>query len=424
MHWNAPRGPAAFLMALVLLTGGTGNSLAEEREPGTWTLEAALSRTLDGHPELAAAQAEADAWEARARQAARHENPEVELEVEEVGISRSWLFEDAEVTLSVRQAIPLSDRLQAGSHVALAGKEVVEAARHAGRAHIAAATIKEFGGAVAARERVALAREALAVTEAIRDAVVARIDAGDLPPAERVRGDVEVLRARMALEASEADFAVARARLAACWGGRPQEVLDVVGSLAPPESLPDTTPAGGPPLLRPHELAVAQAQASVRLEESRAVPDLELGLGFRESRGFDENGLVLSVAMPIPVWDRNRGAVDEAQAQVRKARHEADSRRRDWQAEVALRRVRLEADLARYRTLVDQVLPALQEAHRAIEEGFAAGRFGTLDLLESRHRLVEGRRDALDSLESCWRNHVELELLTGQGPEPAAEDAP
>jgi outer membrane protein, heavy metal efflux system len=393
-------------IALLLWAPASGN--AQEN----LTMDGAVERALDDHPQLAVWEAEMAQHEAAARQAMAYPNPEVELELEEWGIQRSWLADEAEGTLSVRQAIPLSGRRSAAASLARSGSGQSAAGKAFARAKLERQVRHRFTRAALAVEGVKLAQAGHQLSLAVMEAISRRIEAGDLAPAERTRVEVEVLQAELAVEDAESVAHTEAVALVATWGGDGAEELALATLPAP------VAPAGkegGEKLWTAASHArVATAQAAETLARAEVLPDLEVGLGWRESAGFESNSLVLSVGLPVPLWNKNEGQIDVARAEVRKARFEAAANKREWQAHIVEARARVRAAQTRHETLRARLLPALEAAHQTVQDGFSEGRFNALDLIASRQRLLEGKHDALETLKSYWEARIDLDWLQGR----------
>jgi cobalt-zinc-cadmium efflux system outer membrane protein len=117
-----------------------------------------------------------------------------------------------------------------------------------------------------------------------------------------------------------------------------------------------------------------------------------VSVGGRRLAASDETALVVGVAMPLGLFDRNQGNIAAANAE----RTGADARRNAAMA-AALRRTRdasaaLQTAEARLEFLEKRAEPEALEAVRIAREGFAAGRFTLLDVLDA--------EAALNSLQS------------------------
>ncbi len=392
---------------LLVLCPGSGQC-----QTAPLTMSEAVARVLDNHPELAAWEAQLAVHEATADQATLMPNPELELEMEEWGLSRSWLGREAEGTVRLSQSIPLGSRRALGAAYARSAKAATRAGRALARNDLIREARGRFVRAAMAQASVAIAEAGYALTVASGEAVARRIEAGALPPAEAARAEVELVQARVDLADARASADEARVRLVGTWGGRRDAPLSLA-PLGPPDG-PVNAAVDGRLWTAPDDARIAMARAEAKWAEAEAIPDLNLGVGWRESSGFEAHSLVLFVGLPLPLWNTQRGVVDAAHAQARKAQFERSAKARSHQSEVATVQVQLATALARLQLLTEELMPALEAAHQTVLDGFAQGRYGTLDLLASQERLLAAKREALLTKEACWMYRIDLDWLSGE----------
>jgi len=78
--------------------------------------------------------------------------------------------------------------------------------------------------------------------------------------------------------------------------------------------------ADNPDLARWQNRGRTKRRAALRLEKARGVPDLTIGGGVRRFEQTDDEALVFSLTLPLPLFDRNQGGILGATAQLAKAR--------------------------------------------------------------------------------------------------------
>ena len=389
------------------------------------TLAEAIELTMTDSPVLSASGWQTQSLEGRIRQASLWPNPEVAVEMEEFGIQRDWGFREADFTLEVQQQFPIGGRVARKVELERAGLGVARSGHQVTVLEVVAGVHEAFIRAVAARERLRLAQESLEVGQGVLAVITARVEGGNLPPADVFRAEADLQAIELEIADAVTAEETARLSLASFWGGDPGEVRVVVGALTVdgvPSSLVGETAPIGSPHLDVVEKQVTQAKQRIGLEAASGVPDLSVGVGYRGIRGFDESALVLSVSVPLPVIDRNQGAEDEAKALARKKAYEAQARRAVWRRALATAEAQVLSSLRRHRTITGILQPSARQSHDAVKEGFVEGKFNTLDLLESRRRLVEVRRLEIDAAEqfNLAKNRVaylvgDLGLLKEEG---------
>lgn len=386
----------------------------EQAAAGVVNLSRAMALALDSNPALAESREMILARRNRISQAGKWENPELGLEVEEFGLSRSWVLGEGDVTLGVTQAIPLGSRLSSEVELEAAGVRVLEARRGLQVLELAAGVSRAFVRCQAARDRLALSLEARDLAQAQVLVVRSRVEAGDIPPADVFRSQADLSRADLNLARARTEVHQANSGLAALWRGRAGQVTGVEGALGVPEEQ-DLLPGGSfsGPLEQLLEAMQARARARTSLEKARRVPDLNAGLGLRGIQGFEETALVVSLSVPIPFFNNNEGLIEEAAGIERSLKYAELSRRNQWAAEVEEAWIRMSSARERFQKLEQELLPLARRSHDAVDAGFREGRLVTLDLMESSRRLIEVKEEVVNAAESYNLARIDLALLLG-----------
>jgi cobalt-zinc-cadmium efflux system outer membrane protein len=219
---------------------------------------------------------------------------------------------DKETTLSA--TLPLESFYQRGPRVAQANAEV-----RAATADVAATKQRVYLDAALAFYRTALAQSDVATVRELSDwldSLVAynkmRVEEGVAAEVDLIRSEVERDRMRAEAGLREAELARARAHLApfVASGTLPANM----GVLADdrPMPLPDraTLSVAARPDIRMQTEMSAAAASAVSLEQWSLVR--QLGFTFGAMRVAGTNSMVAGVAMPIPIFDQNRGEVQRA----------------------------------------------------------------------------------------------------------------
>lgn len=394
---------------------------------GTWTLSDVLEATWHRSPLRPVAGWRVAAARGQARQESLWPNPVVQVDYENFGWNRP-LWSGSESTILWTQALPVSGRMGA---VRKRGVARESAARDGQRVELSQMLYDAevaFVEALAASQRVERAREGLTIAREALLAVEAVVDAGKLAPAELFLVQMEVELEQARVQALEATATSLLSRLASHWGGRPEEVSEVVGSLELPPDPPQWPEidgaARGIPTLDLADSSCVEARSAVALEKKRATPDLEVGLGVRSNDGLAEQALVLSISMPLPLLDRNSGAIDEAYALERMTCTQGQWTRRRWEAEVLALRQEATGLWNQHASLKSSVLPAVEKAYLAVRTGIAGGKMRSSDLLAARRRMVELQQELIDVAEQFLLVSVRLDEMTGGLLAPFEEEQP
>ena len=382
-------GGAAIALAAILAMLAPGSAFAEPV-----TLAEALSRAAASSPALAAAEADVAAAVGRAQQAGFRPNPELGLEVENfAGTGGFSGVDDAESTLSVEQRFELGGKRPARERAAQAEVDAARLRLAVARADLEQEVRDAYAEAWADSRRVELARDQFLRADNLQTIATELVDAGREPPLRALRARTAALEAVGRVRAAEAEYAEAQRALAALWGG---------GEDLPEPTALDALPAPAAVIdpasaldVRLAEAEVATSVAVVERERTLSRPDVTVSVGARQFRGTDDTALVFGASMPIGLFDRNQGNIAAANAErtgaeARRNAALAGAIRRTRDAQAALRTA--EAQLAFLET---QAEPEAIEAVRIAREGFSAGRFTLLDVLDAEEALNTVQADMI-----------------------------
>lgn len=378
-----------------------------------------LSR-LHQAPATLEADALSQAAEARVRQARARPNPTIGLDAENAfGTGPFSGFDNAETTLSVSQDLELfgrrtaridAARAEAGTAVLQRDLAVVDAA---GRLALV------YAEAEAAERRAALAEEALTLTVADARAALALVEEGREPLLRGIQGESEAAAARANRDEAVAERDAAFARLTAV-AMLPVPVTTIDASLldqAPAAALVSSDVSLA---VRVAEAQRIAAEQRIAVERVRARPDINASVGIRRYEAEDATALTFGVSMPLPLFDRNRGNIDAAQAEFRAAEARVTGARQEAQADRAAALARLGASLSRVGA-ADGGVASAEEAYRLSRIGFEAGRISQLEMRVARAALVSARTTAVDARLARVRAEIDLARQDGRAPFQGAQ---
>ena len=266
-------------------------------------------------------------------------------------------------------------------------------------------------------------RQVVAITES-------RVQQGDIPEADLIRTQVEALRFEDEVASADLALVAAKTRLALLAGLEgPVDEIVIIGSL---EQDPDGATPGEADLgldhlielakVRRPDLAAAQASrrradSEVKLNRALRYPNLTVGLQSEQMEGVqgtdDLSTFGVGLGFPLPIWDRNRGGIALAQADLRHAEALAQQRERAIRAELesALDQFRLSAE--RVEAVRTRLLPRSEESRTIAEALYEEGATSLLQLLDAQRVFNEARLRANRILFEHRVNRFLLERAVG-----------
>ncbi len=353
-------------------------------------------------------------------------------------------FRDAEITVSLSQTIEIGGKRAKRVRLARQKRELATWDYEAVRADVMAETLAAFVGVVASQERLALARELLTLSERTQHAISIRVDAGKVSPLESNKAAIAVANDRIAVTDAEHRLVAARSRLVSMWGGREAMFTKAAGALGDVYPIPEFETlvdaiGENPDIARWADEIVAR-EAQFELERAGRFPNPTIWLGissaglperetnsFTRNRGagFDlartqsdfessrEERLEFGVRWPLPIFNRNQGASEEAQHLVSRAAAQRRVAESNVFAGLSNVHETLAAAKQRAESLQQDVLPLAEETHAKSLRGYEAGKFDLLDVLDAQRAWFRARNNYLDALAAFHQHAVSVERLSG-----------
>lgn len=390
---------------------------AQAQTPPALTLERALELARQSSPELAAAAREEQAAEAAIEQAGVLPNPELELAGGNLGNRRLRAEGDRTTSLQIAQLIELGGKRDARVRLARTALEVATWESRAKRAEIIARVKQAFHDQLAWQQRVALAEDSARLADQVAATVARRVQAGKVSPVEETKAQLARSGALVEREQARRELAAMRARLGALIGVAAGELGDAQGELERLEPLPafEALAARAPanPDFGRWASEVERRRAGVEAEQAKAVPDVTLRGGVTRFSVFNDDAFMVGISIPLPVFDRNRGAIVESHRRLDKALDEQRGAQARWRAELTEAYQRTQAVAVELQLLRESILPGARSAFDAATRGYELGKFGILDVLDAQRALVQARTQQLRALADYWRGASEIERLTG-----------
>lgn len=402
---------------LVLALAGTCGAVPSGRAAEPLRLEQAVARAMANNPSLAAESAQLRATQARADREGLPTPYVVSGALENVGGTGALSgIKSAETTLRIGRVIELGGKRAARQALGNAEVGQQQMLAETARIDIASRTSARFIEVVADQERLRYAGDRVEQAEQTRREIATWVAAARNPEFQLRAAEIAVIEAELLREHAEHELASARMTLAASWGALTPDFEIVVGDL---QTLPNVQSfenfAARLPMSPEQRALLLEAEtiaARRRVATTSSKPDIDLSLGVRRLEALDDQGLVMSVSIPLGSKSRASYSISEADAQL-----DALTARRD-----ALRFERHQALFEKYqelnhaRTEVDflrnRMLPKAEQAMTFTRQGFKASRFSFTSLAQAQKTLFDLRERDVEAAARFHTLLVEVERLT------------
>jgi cobalt-zinc-cadmium efflux system outer membrane protein len=392
---RASPGPAAALAILICAAASSaaGAEPPDAAPPAEVTADEAVTLYRAHSLQLAARRATVDVTAADLVDAQIYPNPTLSLSTTNI-VQGQDTFGHSQETLGLD--LPILIGRQRG-HRADAAEARIAARRAELDVDQATAELeirRRFVALLAAQERAAALTSALEDTRAVRAIVAGRQSAGAKSPYELERTDLALAAAASkrdtaVTEAAAASGALAQAVGIAGWQPRAAGPF-VAGELAAPALAPSH------PELAAGVAAQAAARSEQALAHAEAVPTPSLQLqtfGTTDPQGI---ALTVGVSIPLPVFDRNQGAVARARAQQRAAELAHAATASQLAADLSRAREIERSRRAAVAQFEADAIARLPRVRAMAEASYRAGQGTIVELLDALDAITEARLHATE----------------------------
>lgn len=388
---------------------------------GSLTLARALALTLEHSPELITSSWDVRASEARVIQSRLIPNPELNFMSENVAGTGDYADgQNAEHTLQLSQLVQLGGKRSARINQAQWNRVLADYDYQVKRVSVLRDTTMAFVDVLVAQRRVELSEQTLSLWQNAIPLTEKRVKQGAAPQVEVTRASVAVDVARISLDQNRHDLLAAKAALSSQWGEKSKVSFErVIGDLDRTESMPSFATLAGRlanhPQLARWTAEREHRQAMLKLEKSRRVPDVTVGIGPRQVGGGDGYTIgVISFSLPLPIFNRNQGNIAEAQAILQRADPEERGVQARAFSELSAAYQTMTRASDTLQILRDSILPSAAKSVELLSEGYTAGRFSQLEILDARRTLADVRDRYLLALADYHKAVANVEALTAQ----------
>jgi len=397
----------AFVVACVLVRAATAAHAQPTGGPTEVTADQAVALYREHSPRLAANRAAIDVTAADLLDARIYPNPTLSLSTTNITQGQDT-FGHHQETLGVDVPILIGGQRGHRERAAEARIAAKRADIDVDQAKAELEIRRRFLALLAAQEKVTALAAAFDDAKAVRVIVAGRQQAGAKSPYELERTDLAL--AALASKRDEAVIAAAVASGALAQAvGLPDWQPRAVGAFQLPEL---AAPAAALGTDHPELVAGVAAQAVARSEQAVAhaeavpTPSLQLqGFGTTDPEGI---ALTVGISIPLPLFDRNQGAIARARAQEHAAELEHHATTSELTADLT-RAIAIER--ARHAAATQFEADAIERLPRVrtmAEASYRAGQGGIVELLDALDAITEARLREIDLVAAVLDAELEV----------------
>ncbi len=383
---------------------------------GELTIEKAVSLAVKNNPELQTLRYEMDALEAAKLQSGLMPNPEFEVEAENILGSKDFNgFDNSEITAVLSQDILLAGKISKRVKVAETNISLAEWDYETKRIEIITDIRKAFQQALAVQLLIEKNEELIKVSKEFVVNLQKRVDAGKISPAEVSRAKIILNSLRIDLNRLKSEYENYKSELLSLIYQPDLTIDELIGELEYPVDVPSydslLNQLTNNPKLKRYESEYDKQTAIVNLEESKAVPDLTISAGFKRLNDAKANTFLVGASIPLLIFDRNQGAIQEAKIRVDQKQREYFSVKNRLTLQLNVLYKRLNTLIETAAQLNSESIPEAEDAFQIIKEGNLVGRFAIIDVLDAERTLFELQNQYLNIIGQIHSTQIEIEGL-------------
>ncbi len=403
----------SFILLSTSLQAANNADLQEsvQQDSKELTLSDSLDLALKANPDIAVALREREALSGTKVQAATRPNPYVSTSIQDTRSATRQIY------LQLNQEFELGNKRKARIDAADAFYSKADAELDSKQAEIHANVVLAYFEVLVAQERVKLAQSSVEVAESALDVASKRVKAGKSSPVEQTKSAIAESSVKIELIQATTQLNNSRKRLSALWGESAPRferangevtIIPEVSHLEELQALIDDSPA-----VKIAKLEIIARDALTKIERSRAVPNITISAGVVNNQEVGLNQALFGLSIPIPVFDRNQGNVQEAVSRKFKAEDELVAIKNKIQTNLITQYERLSAARQSTLSLKNDILPNAQSAFDAANRGFSLGKFNFLDVLDAQRTLYQTKSQYINALLEAHQSIAEIERTLG-----------
>ncbi|GAB5402395.1 MAG: TolC family protein [Aureliella sp.] len=374
------------------------------------------SLAFQSNPTLAAATARMNVARGKKLQAGLYPNPVVGYHGVEMGLrgtsgQQGGFISQQFITGQKRQL----DR-------AIAGKEIDEAhfRFYAQEQRVLSDVRIRFYDTLVAQRRVALTRELARLGDELVTATGRLIDARQGTENDLLQAEIRADESQILLSNSLNQNAEAWRRLVTIVGMPSMEFRPVAGKLD--ANLPNfdwdscyAKVLDGNPVLQAARTRADRAKIMVQRARKEPIPNVDLSVSHRHHNVTTDDVTNVQVGIPIPVFNRNQGNIQSAQAQWLAACNEARRVELDLQDRLAVAYRRYANARQQVDRYSQRMVPRAERSLKLVTDGYRMGQVEYLTLLNAQQTYLQVNLSYLNSLRELRTASSEIDgqLLTG-----------
>jgi cobalt-zinc-cadmium efflux system outer membrane protein len=390
--------------------------LHDSQDESPLTLETLEKLALANSPVVEKAAAEVRALRGKWIQAGLYPNPVLGYAGDEMGDAGTAGKQGG----FVQQEIVTAGKLGARREVAAREIEQSEQRLAAQNLRVLTDVRAAYFDVLLAQERIKVTRHIAGLSESASETVARLLEARQATRVDLLQAQVETETSSVQSLRAQNEIVGAQRRLAAVIGMPYRTTITVAGELGAPPAVSDWDTVCRDLLQYSPEraaalIAVQRARSNLKQACAESRPNIDLSTTVQKDNVNGSTLTSVQVGLAIPIFNRNQGAIQQAEAEITAADRDAARVELDLQQRLAVvyqRLVDAQLQASRYK---DVILPKSEESLQLVTKGYEVGEISYLSLLTAQRTYFQTSLQYLDAMREAWAADVQIKgfLLSG-----------
>ena len=364
----------------------------------------ALNKVLLHNPELSIQESVIKAAEASVTQADKILNPELEIGLENLGMN--------EIEAAITQPLELGGKRKTRNLIADKELKAAQCETDGIRLRLHTETLRKFIPILAVHLKIECIDSILQLMEESLTGIRRRIEVGAAMQIDALRGEMEQDERILEKSALEREKRRLARELALLWGDTSDVIWDVEGELLKSVEVPEQAELekklSEHPKFRLLKLQQEIARGGILEAEAGAAPEAAITGGYLRNNETKENAGVLGFSMGLPIFNRNKGAIQAASYEHASVKKKYDALFLECVGEIRTVLSEIEGVDNELFTVEKKLLPKAEKIYADLYTFYNQGSASILDLLQSRQHLIETQLNSIDLLMDKALLYVDL----------------
>ena len=381
-------------------------------------LQEAIDIALMKNPELTAMALELDAAEARIKQASLWSNPTFEAESENFSGDNPG-FHRAENTFSITQPLLLGGKIKYRKKITEKERELLCLNYKKKKIDLILDVEEAVYDVLLAQKNLEFAVEAQEIAKNLYDFNAKKVLRKDSSGHQLLSAEIELSQAEIKVMDAKKSLEIVRKSLTTLWGVPESTLGKCKGSLDRKFDVPEYSKLKEYLLENNPEIKAIARQAErgnflLKSAKAERIPDLELGFGVRIFEEDDTNTFVAGFSVPLPLFNRNQGSIQEALVNQKKVEVDGNAIRNRLLFELNEAYKTFQTSLHQADVFKSTILPRTEQYFNLTTESYNRGELEYLEVLEAERTLVETKKRYVELMKTLQSSVANLERLCSQ----------